>query len=176
LTNLTVVPASILVRGHLDDDPEFFDLELIGPDATESQAIHWNSADYLEVRLSSRGARRLRLKSRSTTAKIWPISIKIKGCPAFDLAVSGEVDLLNIEMAEGEQDITYAKPRSPIKVALTQVGVAAFHVTPQAVAELAGEIAHPAQPCHGCAQQAVERSAKRTPGVTRRRPQRDRAI
>jgi hypothetical protein len=172
LTNLSVIPTSIVVRGHLEDDTEFFDIELIGPDAAESQAIQWNSADYLDVRLSSRGARRLRLKSRSTTAKVWPISIKIKGCPAIDLAVSGEVDLLNIEMAEGEQELKYAKPRSPIKVVLTQVGVAAFHVTPQAVAELTGEIAHAAGPCHGCAQQALERAGKRGPGVTRRRPQR----
>jgi hypothetical protein len=172
LTNLSVIPTSIVVRGHLEDDTEFFDIELIGPEAAESQAIYWNSADYLDVRLSSRGARRLRLKSRSTTAKVWPISIKIKGCPAVDLAVSGEVDLLNIEMAEGEQELKYAKSGSPIKVALTQVGVAAFHVTPQAVAELTGEIAHAAGPCHGCAQQALERAGKRPPGVTRRRPQR----
>jgi hypothetical protein len=176
LTNLSVVPASILIRGHLEDDTEFFNIELIGPDAAESQAIRWNCADYLDVRLSSGGARRMRLKSRSTTAKIWPISIKIKGCPAFDLAVSGEVDLLNLEMAEGEQELTYAKPGSPVKLALTQVGVAAFHVTPQVVAELTGETAHAVHPCHGCAQQALERTAKRASGVTRRRPQRDRSI
>ncbi len=175
LTNLSVVPTSIIVRGHLEDDTEFFDIELIGPDASESQAIHWSSADYLDVRLSSRGARRLRLKSRSMSAKLWPISIKIKGSPAIDLAVSGEVDLLNIELAEGEQEIKYAKPGAPIKVALTQVGVAAFHVTPQAVAELTGETAHAAVPCHGCAQQALERAGKRSSGVTRRRPLRDRS-
>jgi hypothetical protein len=176
LTNLSIIPTSVIVRGHLEDDTEFFDIELIGPDAAESQALHWNSAEYLDVRLSSRGARRLRLKSRSTTAKIWPISITIKGRPAIDLAVSGEVDVLNIEMAEGEQELKYAKPGSPIKLVLTQIGVAAFHVTPQAVAELTGEIAHAVGPCHGCAQHALERAGQRAPGVTRRRPQRDRSV
>jgi hypothetical protein len=175
LTNLSVVPTSIVVRGHLEGDAELFDLELIGPEAAEAQVIEWNSADYLDVRLTSRGARRLRLKSRSTTAKIWPISIKIKGCPAFDLAVSGEVDLLNIEMAEGEQVVNYAKPGASIKLALTQLGVAAFHVTPQAVAELTGEVAHAAAPCPGCAPHAPERTIKRAPGVTRRRPARERS-
>jgi hypothetical protein len=176
LTNLSVVPTSILVRGHLENETEFFDIELIGPDAAESQAIHWNSADYLDVRLSSRGARRLRLTSRSTTAKLWPISIKIKGSPAIDLAVSGEVDLLNIEMAEGEQELKYTKPGSPIKVTLTQLGVAAFHLTPQAVAELTGAAAHVVAPCHGCAQQTPERAQQvlervgKRSGVTRRRP------
>lgn len=177
LTNLSVVPTSIIVRGHLEDDTEFFDIDLLGPDATGPQTILWNSADYLDVRLSSRGARRVRLKSRSTTAKIWPISIRIKGSPAIDLAVSGEVDLLNIEMAEGEQELKYTKPGTPIKVVLTQVGVAAFHVTPQAVAELTGEVAHAAVPCHGCAQQALDRTGKRATGVTRRGPAaRDRSV
>jgi hypothetical protein len=176
LTRLTVVPTSIVVRGHLAGEPEFFDLELLGPDVADAQAIHWNSANYLDVRLSSRGARRLRLRSRSMTAKLWPIAIRVKGSPAFDLAVSGEADLLNVEMAEGPQEITYAKPRAPIKIALTQLGVAAFHVTPQAVAELTGELAHPAQPCHGCGPQAAARTAGRPSGVTRRRAQRDRSL
>jgi hypothetical protein len=163
LTNLSVVPTSIVIRGHLEGDVEFFDLELLGPDAAESQALRWNGADYLEVRLSSRGARRLRLKSRSTTAKIWPISIEIKGRPAIDLAVSGEVDLLGTDMADGEQELSYAKPGAPIKLVLTQVGVAAFHLTAQAVAELT-------VPCHGCVEQAVERGGKRTSAAPRRRP------
>jgi hypothetical protein len=176
LTNLSVVPTSILIRGHLQDDTEFFDIELIGPDAAQSQAIHVNSADYIDVRLTSRGARRVRLKSRSMTAKLWPISIKIKGYPAIDLAVSGEVDLLDIEMADGEQELQYTRPGSPIKVALTQTGVAAFHVTPQAVVELTGEPAHAAAPCHGCAQQALDRAGKRASAGSRRRaPLRDRS-
>src|ERR1041384_5681739 len=116
LPRLTVVPTSIVVRGHLAGELEFFDLELLGPDAADAQAIHWNSANYLDVRLSSRGARRLRLKSRSTAAKIWPIAIRIKGSPAFDLAVSGEVDLLSAEMAEGPQEVAYAKPRRASEV------------------------------------------------------------
>ena len=158
LTPLSVVPTSILIRGHLEGDVEFFDLEMLGPDAAESQALHWSGANYLDVRLSSPGARRLRLKSRSTIAKIWPISIKIKGRPAIDLAVSGEVDLLGSDMADGEQNLIYAKSGAPIKLVLTQVGVAAFHLTPQAVAEIT-------KPCHGC----VERGGKRASAATRRR-------
>lgn len=170
LTNLSVIPTSIIVRGHLEGETEFFDVELLGPDAAESQAIHWNGADYVDVRLTSRGARRLRLQSRSTTAKIWPISINIKGAPAIDQAVSGAVDVLRHEMADGNQAIVFGKPGAPVTLCLTQDGVSAFHLTPQAVAELSGGIGPATQPCcPGCVQQELERTRKRASGVTRRR-------
>lgn len=167
-TMLTVIPSSIVVRGHLEGEREFFDLELLGPDAAESQSILWTSAECIAVRLSPRGARRLRVK-RSTTARVWPVQIKIKGQPAIDLAVSGEVDVLDVAMAERTQELAYLRPGAPIKLALSQDGVGAFHVTPQVVAERSGEPARVVRPCHGCAPAGRELARKRVTRVTRRR-------
>jgi len=169
LTKLTVVPTSIALRGHLAGETDFIDLELLGPDAAASQRIVWKGADYVELRLTPRGARRLGLKARATMAKLWPIWIAIKGAPTIDQAVFGEVDLLNHEMADGEQDLAFAKPGAPITLSLTQDGVTAFHVTPQAVAELSTDLRHATQPCTGCAQQALAQAGKRASGGARRR-------
>lgn len=169
LSKLTVVPTSIAIRGHLAGETDFVDIELLGPDAAGPQRISWQGADYIELRLTPRGARRLGLKGRATTAKLWPIWIAIKGSPEIDRAVFGEVDLLNRAMADGEQDLVFAKPGAPITLSLTQDGVNAFHVTPQAVAELSMDLRHANQPCTGCAQQALEHAGKRVPGGARRR-------
>jgi hypothetical protein len=169
LTQLRVIPTSIVIRGHLEGAAEFFDLELLGPDAGESQAIDWNGADYIDVRLTPRGAKRLRLKPRAV-AKIWPISIVVKGNPAIDQAVSGEVDLLNDDLADGVQELEYRSPGAGVRVTLTQAGVNAFHLTPQVVAELSQHAVRVVSgACHGCAQREVERTRKRAAGATRRR-------
>jgi hypothetical protein len=140
LTRLIVVPTSICISGHLEGETEFFDIELLGPEAAEVQAIVWNSADYLELQLTDQGARRLRVKSRSTKVKVWPIKIVITGAPSIDPSVTGEVDLLDSEMADSVQHLAFAKRGAPITLALTPDGVDAFHVTPQAVAEQAGDL------------------------------------
>jgi len=139
LTRLIVVPTSICIHGQLQGETAFFDIELLGHDAAESQGIVWNSADYLELRLTEHGARRLHVKSHAATVKVWPIKILIKGSPAIDRAVVGEVDILNSEMADSVQQLAFAKHGSPITLALTPDGVDAFHVTPQAVAEQSGD-------------------------------------
>jgi len=169
LSKLTILPTSIALRGHLEGETDFIDIELLGPDAAGSQRIVWSGADHLEVRLTSRGARRLGLKARATTVTLWPIWIAIKGSPAIDPAVVGEVDILNHELAEGEQGLVFAKPGAPVTLSLTQDGFAAFHVTPQAVAELSPEIRHAKQPCTGCAQQALEQTRKRASSGAGRR-------
>jgi len=128
MTRLVVVPTSIWISGHLEGEAEFFDLEVLGPEAADVQDIVWNSADYLEVQLTDQGARRLRVKARSTTVKVWPIKLVIKGAPSFDPSVTGEVSV---------QRLGFARPGAPITLALTPDGVGAFHVTPQAVAEQA---------------------------------------
>lgn len=135
LTRLTVVPTSIRIHGHLQGETAFFDIDLLGHDAAESQDIAWNSADYIELRLTEHGARRLHVKSGETTVKVWPIKIFIKGSPAIDRAIVGEVDILDSEMANSVQQLAFAKHGSPIVLALTPDGVDAFHVTPQAAAE-----------------------------------------
>lgn len=135
LTKLVVVPASIRIYGQLQGETEFFDIELLGPDADGAQDIIWNSADYIELGLTEGGARRLHVKSGSTTVKVWPIKILITGSPAIDRTVSGEIDILDSELADSVQRIAFAKPGLPIALALTQDGVDDFHVTPQVVAE-----------------------------------------
>jgi hypothetical protein len=154
LSPLSVVPASIVVRGHLEGDTRFWNFELLGPDAAGSQALVWNSVDYLEVQLSPQRAKSLGLKAQ-TVAKVWPVRLVVRGAPTIDLAVSGEVDLLDHEMADGPQRIEYARPGEPIKLSLSQDGFSAFHVTAQVVAERASGCAGGAHPCPGCAEKTA---------------------
>lgn len=169
LSKLTVVPTSVAIRGHLAGETDFLDIELLGPDAAGSQRIVWKGADHIDVRLTARGARRMGLKPRAMSVKLWPIWIAIKGAPAIDPAVVGEVDILNHEMADGAQELAFAKPGAPVTLSLTQDGVNAFHVTPQAIAELSPDVRSAKQPCTGCAQQALERAGKRAAGGARSR-------
>ncbi len=140
LTRLDVVPTSIHIHGQLQGETAFFDIELLGPDAAESQDIAWNSADYIDLQLTEHGARRLHVEPGSTTARVWPVKISIKGSPAVDRAVVGEVDILDSELAHSVQRVAFAKPGMPITLVLTEDGVDAFHVTPQAVVELSNDI------------------------------------
>jgi hypothetical protein len=135
LTRLSVIPTSIIVRGHLPGETTFFDIELAGPDAGEAQDIVWNGVDYVAVQLTPRGARRMGLPAHAQTAELWPTRIRIKGSPAIDQAVLGEVDVLDAELAACTQRIAYSRRGAPVTLVLTQDGVNAFHVTPQAAAE-----------------------------------------
>jgi len=140
LTKLTIVPTSIRVHGQLQGKTEFCDIELLGNDAAESQDIVWNSADYIELRLTEQGARRLQMKSHATKVKVWPIKVLIKGSSTIDRTAAGEVDILDSEKADSVQRFAFAKHGAPITLVLTQDGVGAFHVTPQAVAEQSNEV------------------------------------
>ena len=140
LTRLVVIPTSMIVRGQLQDETAFFDLELLGSDPAPSQDILWNGVDYIQLQLTPRGAERLRIRSGSTTVKVWPTRITVKGSPAIDSTVLGEADVLDVELADGAQHIVFAKPGAPVTLMLTQDGVDAFHVTPQAVEELSGDV------------------------------------
>ncbi len=136
LTRLSVVPRSIRIEGHVRDQAAFFHLELLGPDAAEGQDLVWTGADFVDVQLTETGARRLRVAPGAAPVKIWPTRIVVEGSPSIDEAVSGEVDVLDGELAAAVQHIRYSVPGAPIALSLTQDGVNAFHVTPQAVAEL----------------------------------------
>jgi len=135
LTRLTVIPTSIIVRGHLHDDTKFYDIELQGPDAAEAQDLAWNGVSHIEVHLTARGARRMGLGAHARTVRLWPTRIRIKGSPAIDQAVLGEVDVLDAELAASTQHIAFTRRGGAVTLSLTQDGVNAFHVTPQAVAE-----------------------------------------
>jgi hypothetical protein len=137
LTRLTVIPTSIIVRGHLPGDATFYEIELVGPDAAEAQDLVWNGVDYIGLQLTPRGARRMGLGAHAQTVQLWPTRIRIKGSPAIDQAVLGEVDVLDAELAACTQHIAFSRRGAQVTLLLTQDGVNAFHVTPQAAAEAA---------------------------------------
>jgi len=169
LTRLAVVPESIVIRAHLEGEHELFEIDLLGPDAAESQQIRWSGADYISLRLSQRGARRLGLKARAMTVRAWPVRLRVTGAPKIDPTVTGAVELLDARMADPVQELAFGRPGAPVELVLTQDGVSAFHVTPQLVAELTGETAHHAKLCVGCTQTAGTRARSRVSRVTRRR-------
>jgi hypothetical protein len=172
MTPLSVAPTSIAIRGHLQGEKTFHDIELLGPDAAESQSIVWGGADYIDLRLTPRGGRRVGLKPRTPTARMWPIWIKVKGSPMIDMSVSGEIDILDNQMADSAQHIEVTKPGAPITISVTQDGCNAFHVTPQIVAELSGTSGRAQSPCHGCLEHGRKRTHERATRVARSRAQR----
>ncbi|HSS03040.1 MAG TPA: hypothetical protein VLM79_38525 [Kofleriaceae bacterium] len=167
MTQMTVIPTSIVVRGHLPEQTIFYDIELAGPDAHDDQHIVWNGVDYIAVRLTARGARRMGVGAHAKTVELWPTRIRIKGSPAIDQAVLGEVDVLDREMADCTQTILFSKSGAVVTLRLTQDGVNAFHVTPQAVLEASGEDASavaPAPAGHGTGHHLVGVTRRRSPG------------
>lgn len=166
MTQMTVIPTSIVVRGHLPEQTIFYDIELAGPDADDEQHIVWNGVDYVAVRLTARGARRMGVGADAKTVELWPTRIRIKGSPAIDQAVLGEVDVLDREMADCTQTLSFNKHGAAVTLRLTQDGVNAFHVTPQAVLEASGESASPVAPApagHGTGHQLVGVIRRRSP-------------
>jgi hypothetical protein len=167
ITQMTVIPESIVVRGHLPEQTVFHDIELASPDADNAQHIVWNGVDYVAIRLTARGARRLGVGAHATTIELWPTRIRIKGSPAIDQAVLGEVDILDREMADCTQTISFSACGAPVTLRLTQDGVNAFHVTPQAVVEASsGESASavaPASAGHGTGHHPVGINRRRSP-------------
>lgn len=132
LTRLAIVPSSVIVRGHLSHDPTFYDVELLGEDALAEQDIRWNAAEPLVIRLSLRGARRLRIPTRTTTVELWPTSLLITGSPAFDPSASGLFDLLDDRLAGVTQRFSLDGSGAPISLKLPRDGVSAFHTAPEA--------------------------------------------
>jgi hypothetical protein len=154
LTRLSVVPGSIRIEGHVHCQASFFELELLGPDAAEAQDVLWTGGDFIDLQLTEAGARHLRVAAAGPV-KVWPTRIVINGSPSIDQAVSGEVDVLDSELAGVVQHIRYTRAGAPIALSLTQDGVNAFHVTPQAVAEAGqGPDASSAELGHGATSRA----------------------
>lgn len=130
LGELTITPSSIVVRGTLDGGREFHDIELLGPDAAEAQDLRWNGADHIQLRLTSRGAKRLGIADHAATAEVWPTAITVSGAPASFPTAAGSIDILDSELAAQDQHLEYARHGAPISLSLTQDGFAAFHVVP----------------------------------------------
>lgn len=172
LSKLHVAPTSIAIRGHLKGESAFVDIDVLRAEAEDVQSIIWNSAAYVSLRLTARGARQVGLKPKAQTVELWPIWIKIKGSPAIDDSVSGEIDLLDPQMAEGEQRLVFNRRGALVVLWLTHTGYHAFHVTPELVAGLLGDGARVSSLC-GCAQQgsvhahARERASRAARGRVR---------
>jgi hypothetical protein len=129
-SELTVVPSSIVVRGALEGESRFIDIDLYSHDAADAQDVRWNGADYLVVQLTTQGAQRLRLARSTAAVRMWPSRIVVAGAPAVDPTCSGSVDLLDRELAGPVQHLTYVRRGSRLSLSLTQDGFAAFHVVP----------------------------------------------
>lgn len=123
--DLQVVPSKLLVHGYPEGETELIEIDLLGPDAAESQDLRWNGADYLEIRLAEPA------ENGSTAAiKLWPTQILVSGSAQSALTLPGEVDLLDGTLAAHAQHIQFARRGMPISLILTQNGFGAFHVVP----------------------------------------------
>ena len=127
--DLQVVPSKLLVSGYPEDGTELLEMDLLGPDAAESQDLRWNGADYLEIRLAGHAANGSPA-GHPTTIKLWPTQIVVSGSAQSALTLPGEVDLLDGNLAAHAQHIQFARRGTPISLILTQNGFGAFHVVP----------------------------------------------
>lgn len=127
--DLQVVPSKVLVHGYPEGETELIEIDLLGPDAAESQDLRWNGADYLEIRLAEQ-AENGSAAGDLTTIKLWPTQIVVSGSAQSALTLPGEVDLLDGTMAAHAQHIQFARRGMPISLILTQNGFGAFHVVP----------------------------------------------
>lgn len=123
--DLQVVPSKLLVHGYPEGETELIEIDLLGPDAAESQDLRWNGADYLEIRLAEPAA-----NGSAAAIKLWPTQILVSGSAQSALTLPGEVDLLDGTLAAHAQHIQFARRGMPISLILTQNGFGAFHVVP----------------------------------------------
>jgi hypothetical protein len=123
--DLQVVPSKLLVHGYPEGQTELIEIDLLGPDAAESQDLRWNGADYLEIQLAEPAA-----DGATAAIKLWPTQILVSGSAQSALTPPGEVDLLDGTLAAHAQHIQFARRGMPISLILTQNGFGAFHVVP----------------------------------------------
>jgi hypothetical protein len=128
--DLLVVPSKLLVQGYPEGKAELFEIDLLGPQAAETQDLQWNGAEYLEIRLARHGANGSSAARHHGTVKVWPTQIVVAGSAQSAPAISGEVDLLDGNLAGHTQHIHFARQGTPISLVLTQNGFGAFHVVP----------------------------------------------
>jgi len=128
--DLQVIPSKLLVQGYPEGQTELVQIDLLGPDAAESQDLRWNGADYLEIRLAEDTANGSSAAGDGATVKVWPTQIVVSGTAQSAPTISGEVDLLDGNLAAHAQHIHFARRGTPISLILTQNGFGAFHVVP----------------------------------------------
>lgn len=128
--DLVVVPSKLLVEGYADGKTDLFQIDLLGPEAAESQDLQWNGAEYLEIRLARHRANGSSADPHLGTVKVWPTKIIVAGSARSAPTASGDVDLLDGNLAAHSQHIHFAQRGTPISLVLTQNGFGAFHVVP----------------------------------------------
>jgi len=121
--SLIVIPSQLVVRGYAEGQDELLQIDLLGPEAAESQDLEWNGVDYLEIRMAGNGA-------PHGTMKLWPTEIVVTGCARSAPMLSGQVDLLDGELAGHDQHIRFDRRGGEISLVLTQDGFGEFHVVP----------------------------------------------
>jgi hypothetical protein len=127
--DLRVIPSKLLVQGYPEGETELVRIDLLGPNAAESQDLQWNGADYVEIRLAGPAANGSSA-APGATVKLWPTQIVVSGAAQSAPTIAGEVDLLDGNLAAHAQHIQFARRGTPISLVLTQNGFGAFHVVP----------------------------------------------
>lgn len=133
--DLQVIPKKLRVLGYPEGTSELIEIDLLGPDAAESQDLRWHGSEYVEIRMSEHAANGSSAvlpggTLPGGTLKVWPTQIVVSGSARSAPAISGEVDLLDGNFAAHGQHIQFARRGMPISLVLTQNGFGAFHVVP----------------------------------------------
>lgn len=127
--SLVVIPSQLVVRGYEEGNDAPLQIDLLGPEAADSQDLEWNGADYLEIRLAGDAASGSNGASHGTV-KLWPTEIVVTGSAKSAPMLSGQVDLLDGELAGHGQHIQFDRRGAEISLVLTQDGFGEFHVVP----------------------------------------------
>lgn len=127
--SLVVIPSQLMVKGYEEGKDALMQIDLLGPEAAESQDLEWNGAEYLEIRLAGDAASRSN-GAPCSTVKLWPTEIVVTGCAKSAPMLSGQVDLLDGELAGHGQHIRFDRRGAEISLVLTQDGFGEFHVVP----------------------------------------------
>jgi hypothetical protein len=130
--SLVVIPSQLIVRGYEEGKDDLLQIDLLGPQAAEAQDLEWNGADYLEIRLAGDAANGSDGPNGAahSTMRLWPTEIVVTGCAKSAPMLSGQVDLLDGELAGHGQHIRFDRRGSEISLVLTQDGFGEFHVVP----------------------------------------------
>lgn len=127
--NLVVIPSQLVVKGYEEGKDDLLQIDLLGPQAAESQDLEWNGVDYLEIRLAGDAANGAN-GAPHDTVRLWPTEIVVTGCAKSAPMLSGQIDLLDGELAGHDQHIQFERRGGEISLVLTQDGFGEFHVVP----------------------------------------------
>lgn len=125
ISTLQVVPTSIVIGGYLTGTQNFASFDLFSSECADSQAINWNGAQDVEVKLVK------------TTITMWPTSIVVRGAPTSQPDAPGRADILERELAAPVQRLQFNRVSPVVSLELTQDGFSRFHVVSDLVRAIA---------------------------------------